>query len=601
MAMKFGKLGVVWHFAPDAHLVNGSSGVLDSPALMEALDDELEHSLMPSVAMIKRYRNGLNNWCSLPVETMCTIFKFALSLDGWPTTEDEEDEEGNKRLHWLAVTQVCHLWRIVALEYPCLWTEPGDLFMIPSPLIPRIIERSRTLPLRLSFQDGAISTRGTTERLAQCFSPSTLSRLRGLRLHRFSRTTFARAAEHLQLAIPSLRELHVTLLLDDVVPTNVPTLPLDLCVNPSLVELVLVDCLPSRWDAPFFRNLQRMDLYCSEENTLALLPTPQQLSDLLISATSLEVLTLENVFPKATTYIDYPHMILPPTLRSMTVTASEDTRLHRSCLVFVIRIYCEHHIHIGVRINDPFGNSEPDVFSDVYHPSIHTLACMALSNVYVLQGYPTNVILDGRRSLTSNCERSHSVEEALFQDAEDATTRVSFYMDAEVSEPDAQNSFFTLPLSKTGTIMFACRAAPLILAQPGWITAFSGAQEVRRLGIYIEDCAALLPLLVHHTCDIGTFFTIFPRLNFIFIYVDDPVTLETTGNRQKRLACAAGLEVLLAVVRTRQSLGHPVQEIMIDSALLGWPEWGDVLEDIGVTVSHCRFVSLSRMFRDSES
>ncbi|THU78211.1 hypothetical protein K435DRAFT_64027 [Dendrothele bispora CBS 962.96] len=196
-----------------------------------------------------------------------------------------------RTLAWIRVSHICRHWRNVALGCPALWSHP-NFFMSDS--VPEMLLRSKSAPLtiRLALNYGA-------SKVIEAFHTSLehVARIRELSLatagHNFERL-FPRtdqAAPHLHKLIlnnlsgQSLRE--IIILPEDFLDGNAP----------CLSHLELKDFhLP--WSSPLLKNLTTLKLTCLNSQT-TLLPTSEQLVEVLGRMPGLETLELKNFLPSS--------------------------------------------------------------------------------------------------------------------------------------------------------------------------------------------------------------------------------------------------------------------------------------------------------------
>ncbi|THU76244.1 hypothetical protein K435DRAFT_879484 [Dendrothele bispora CBS 962.96] len=230
---------------------------------------------------LKTRRNSHASISKLPPEILSTI--FLLYRDGtayhWRT------------LAWIRVSHICRHWRNVALGCPALWSHP-NFFMSDS--VPEMLLRSKSAPLtiQLTLNYGA-------SKVIEAFHTSLehIARIRELSLatagHNFEKL-FPRtdqAAPHLHKLIlnnlsgQSLRE--IIILPEDFLNGNAP----------CLSHLELKDFhLP--WSSPLLKNLTTLKLTCLNSQT-TLLPTSEQLVEVLGRMPGLETLELKNFLPSS--------------------------------------------------------------------------------------------------------------------------------------------------------------------------------------------------------------------------------------------------------------------------------------------------------------
>ena len=157
---------------------------------------------------------------ALPTEIVCTIFKLLVRPP--PPLYPTEHKHKNKPQKFdirlvrteIIVSQVCRLWRSMALTYPNLWSTfaHDDLWgqQIPVDLLRTYLERSRSCPLDLYFRLDDRKRDDWLDTVDSIRAAATLSRLRTFSLRIGRRwPAFHLFSEIERLAAPSLEVFEV--------------------------------------------------------------------------------------------------------------------------------------------------------------------------------------------------------------------------------------------------------------------------------------------------------------------------------------------------------------------------------------------------------
>ncbi|KAK7058591.1 hypothetical protein VNI00_002227 [Paramarasmius palmivorus] len=267
---------------------------------LEELDRKLER-LEYELAQAKVERNSRLPVARLPAEVLTEIFSY---LAPNPSTMSLPPYGG--RTQWLAFTQICHFWRIIALNHAPLWTCP-DL-TIPA-LAEIVIQRSKTADLHLVLSN---SSRAKIEQnLLDTIQSQLMNRVGTLQL------TITSAKDKLRNFVNSLTQPapRLRVLSLDATYEEMLTLPAQFLARdtPSLDEVSLNHChIP--WDSPLLGNLTSLDLFGNGQ----VYPSGQQFLDALRRMPLLETLKLYHVGPHT---IEGTDVVPLPRLRCLRLVA----------------------------------------------------------------------------------------------------------------------------------------------------------------------------------------------------------------------------------------------------------------------------------------
>ncbi|KZV60345.1 hypothetical protein PENSPDRAFT_694346 [Peniophora sp. CONT] len=572
------------------HRALGTSG-WDHDASLKKIDSQMGCLVQPSAA---RRRNGFNRWCCLPSELLCLVCVFAQELCGWPAVrprrdtivDNEFDEMGHEGLSynpgWITMIHVCATWREVFLASPLLWTQPKDCFAIPGSLWNLITQRSGQLPLHLEIHgETTLSDIGVDLRLAQCFSASTYDRVEQVHTFEIPLKVYEKAAALLRKALPGLDKL----ILDLQDPSHVPALPKELCLSPNVTELALYGCRPWRWDSPILSPLLTSLTIHLRDGWISpdLLPSTTQLVNLLSSMKSLRYLILGDVFSCAPPSSDCPPCNLPPTLRSLHLTASDGVQAV-ACAMFIPHLNYSHDTRLDIHmfVDTSRTHIEHDAITVTGAPSFKSLASSALRHLY-RQSAPTHLTFDDEVLLSHNSMQDDGPTlMSSCSNIPGVTSQVRFYIG--VFGVYRSIDFASIPAFSLRAISLVCPRAYALLDQEAWWSWLSDATNVRCLGVSVGYCTKLSRLARSPAVVDSSRHLWLPRLKTVHIYADDGA--RDRGEQHARDAC---LPFLLNLARGRHHSGSPFSDVVVDECLRGLSVWDTIRKEENITLSFCAF------------
>lgn len=287
---------------------------------MRAIDGEIAR-LQAAIVALQDYRETISPASRLPAELLLDIFKLVLpshtvnipcrtveisSSDEEDSTEDEYHERypsvpGTASIvlwrlpRWLSFSYVCHRWRQVAIDSPCLWARPQ--FSIPG-LAWAMIERSKGCPLTVEailadngYQEGLTASRRVVQALHHALKQSSrVAHLSIVGSPRYIRDL----VERLPSPAPVLESLVIRARPMGHSPRSASVLLTGaiFAINaPQLRSLEVSNCAVN-WDSPLFVQLRHL--------SLSAVPAAKRLTSaamavLLRSMPHLESAVLENV------------------------------------------------------------------------------------------------------------------------------------------------------------------------------------------------------------------------------------------------------------------------------------------------------------------
>ncbi|TFK28965.1 hypothetical protein FA15DRAFT_664612 [Coprinopsis marcescibilis] len=121
-------------------------GALHKPKVQDEageLDRRIAYHEIELLALRQR-KNAMNKACNIPAELLCQIFSDCLDMSS------ASNRSRDVLRTWKSVTQVSHRWRVIAINYPQLWSEISfdTAFWAQTSL-----ERSRNMPIYLTTEE----------------------------------------------------------------------------------------------------------------------------------------------------------------------------------------------------------------------------------------------------------------------------------------------------------------------------------------------------------------------------------------------------------------------------------------------------------------
>ncbi|TFK60308.1 hypothetical protein BDN72DRAFT_805774 [Pluteus cervinus] len=166
----------------------------DRDELRTKIDEEVA-ALSEHIRCLHTTRNTLAPVSSLPPEVLSRIFLLVRDSSA------NHGPSSRKYLEWLSITQICQLWRQIAIGCAALWTK------IPprnEKCLQLFLTRSRTCPLSLSIDITEYNL--PFARLAM----QSLPRIQGVHLHCFRSGNWNKIVPFLCYPAPELKELSVS-------------------------------------------------------------------------------------------------------------------------------------------------------------------------------------------------------------------------------------------------------------------------------------------------------------------------------------------------------------------------------------------------------
>lgn len=413
--------------------------------------------------------------------------------------------------------------------------------------------------------------------------PATVSgRIRSLEID-CDEEEFGTIAPYLQHPMVNLATLTIQLDLAD--DTDVLRLPRDICpgADSHLSKLTLLDCIP-RWDSPLLSSsLTHLSVRRVHDIDPEFVPTREQFANVLSSLTSLQYLSLHDVFPHLPPPGAPDILIkLPPCLKHADF---ETNRIHERCMRLIPSLSFSPSTCVETKITD-IGWDEPELAEllvPMLDPAITALHHSRSDRV----GFVELVIqLRGlgfyasERPRASWSTRIPSRADTLSPEQRQGTV---FFSTVPVPEMDRGwefrlcRRFLSLPLHDVRAISLARRAIE-DMKGANVLSDLIRAQAVRRLGIDMLDSASLLNLLGERLPD-GAF-RIFPLLKILHIHVGYLGRNEEL-DQAKFISDALALVDLVA---SRRDGGAPLQEIVVEQAFAYWDVWDVLRSDVPVNL-----------------
>ncbi|KZV59142.1 hypothetical protein PENSPDRAFT_672558 [Peniophora sp. CONT] len=363
-------------------------------------------------------------------------------------------------------------------------------------------------------------------------------------------------------------------------------LPPGLCSAPYVEYLELNACLRSGWDAPIFSSrLTFLAVRAWKDYDVHLMPTMQELSDILSLMFSLEFLELQDVFPAIVeTRFEGPSISLPASLCSMVLLCMSSSTRQRDGLALLGRVCLTHDIHLDVCLD------QPDIIGGVdthFGPTLPSPVFTDLRNIYRCQSQPRHLCLGTGAFLSINAENPHSdgcswpasVELEMFMDITDATslitvnfahTTISAWADVCVGIPGGLTSVTFLP-----------GVASAHLKDESWQRALMRATEVQRVSVHVGDFAALLPLGECVLAQGSFFLAVFPRSETMHIHTGAG-SPKTTTEQKEQLYDSGVIALRIPLRSLKQLKGSTLRRLTVDGALRRWTVWSRFESDLQV-------------------
>ncbi|VDC01172.1 unnamed protein product [Peniophora sp. CBMAI 1063] len=331
--------------------------------------NELDHELKlleEFSVRAKAQRNAHVGPCKLPNEILCHI--FGLLCQTWPPhkTRDAGSTSKSNRYNdgevaydhaWIKITHVCSLWRRVALSTPSLWCDVDCANLAPG-FRETVLERSVDQPisLRIDYNDcpGHLSAAGWTQLWTERRTCKRLRSLELLNIQPDGGEDLHGILHHLQ-AMPSLEEINITRLS----PYDNDSEPLPIRAHlpeaSSIARVCFGDCLPPLSSPIFSRALTHLTLKISDFQTPELVPTPDDMLNLLASLNSLQELQLAQlpVSPPQeppSEHMDRHTLTLPACFGVLAYRVNDHNGSLASAIEFIPRLRIPRHSAIQIEM-----------------------------------------------------------------------------------------------------------------------------------------------------------------------------------------------------------------------------------------------------------
>ncbi|VDC04534.1 unnamed protein product [Peniophora sp. CBMAI 1063] len=557
-----------------------SSGSIS--ARLNALD--AERSVLKATARRARnLRNAQSVTFRLPAEILASVFDAL--WDVWPPSR--YFKLGSDILHydlgWMKATHVCQLWRHVAVGTRNLWAAHRNVLDMPTQFLPVVLLRAGNLPLDICIDLEERNKQPPEElwrddsdvhRRAEVWLCQSLCLRTGqLSINGITRSLM-RLLEKNATLLKRLRGLHLqppTDVTDLVLPDNLARLPL-------LTELALND-IPVSWR--YIRDLTYIE-YTFDESFESDQNFDIHFQTLLDRLPSLHTLILGDITPKDLPP-EHQEITAPPSLRLFKIflyiwddypEKDKSMQALRFLATFHLPPSCSRFATIMGNIDTTTAQATPYVARCIesffsFGLTANREAALSPDSFTVVESEPPiRPLIIGSHPAWSSELSGWGIEEPLRLPP--GTERSHLSIDG-LRLWDYTSCFSSQDLR---AVTFTSDFCHMMGQKDRWAKLGAGIPQVRRVGIFFDDCEPFLRSFTESDGDGG--FTTWPLLEVIVLHDSECCAPESEMIPQ--------LNALTNAVRLRKDAGAPLKELFISEDFEEWGIWAALKAEVKVTV-----------------
>ncbi|KZV63065.1 hypothetical protein PENSPDRAFT_657605 [Peniophora sp. CONT] len=555
------------------HNAGSPADSLERTATMDQEIAKIEACLI----LAKKKRN-VNAACSrLPPDCLKRVFTFVRDI--WPPSREKSaaDERWKYHLGWLRVTHICSKWRECALSTPTLWSELACSAFKPSSMT-ELLRRSKLAPLHLHIDVDPSDSADICQWLS---GPQTL-RVESLTIDG-ANPNESEALKLLQPLLvyefPSLKTLRLAQHSTEknfALPQNI----LSYGRRPTLTSIICTSWMPT-WPISFsMRHVQCLHLCMSMDvlpTTLSgayLLPTAQQLTDMLSAMHSPRDIHLEDTFPFEGSF-SIP-IKLPDSLERLRLCATRDVT-SRMCTQLWSWLIIPPNASVFIDIRSTENDEIETVHKTLANPNssfqmhaaeiVFGLAATLLmgsgTHLQPCPADPETIINTGLESPGSDCY-SPGPSSLLGLDPDDL----------RYSTMDLASH---LQLGSVRVLHFTLRVLQERPDSQLWVDTLTRAHRVERVVLSVAPASTTLLYAMAQTLHSHSpetkLFALFSCLH----------TLTLHGYRTKVADVPAFVDVLIYLIHVRREFGHPLRMLHVSASLKESLAWDSVASKVPIT------------------
>ncbi|KZV63067.1 hypothetical protein PENSPDRAFT_657607 [Peniophora sp. CONT] len=539
---------------------------------------DLEIKKIEVCLVFAKKRRNMSAACSrLPPECLLKIFTF--TQDFWPPSFEDAAESTSIKYAsgWMAVTHVSSAWREFALSTPTLWADLRCTALNPTS-INELLRRSKLAPLSLRFY---VRPKHDASALSLWLQGAHTQRVKLLSINNLSSDSETTSSQLLSwLARSNWSSLKSLQVLTVSKPNRALSQPIFAeGQQPNLTALKLMSYMITWPSNMHLGQIERLHLALpgrkgTADSSARILPTAEQLTELLSALHAPRVIELSNIFPAQGSF---PEKIeLPDSLQRVILSTSRREQAV-SCAQLWSQLVIPNNTSVIIDIPSAEAGQLDSLRRILASPNSgftsqrHTKEILIGEDCFVLFGSNT---------FESPCSTSPNLmvfKGTLTCKINDVNTGPNALFNIYPSKLTTSTFLPLLTYHSARVLHFSRGALDDCNRQSFWLETLARAESVERVVLHVAAPSMTLLYAMARTVDdpkTGPFI-LFPSLSALTLHCED--------DRLPDTQITVFVNVLIYLIHVRREGGSPIQALQLSSSQRDEPAWTAVMNEVPIT------------------